>query len=196
MKQITSAGTKVNLKITDSEISIAKEVKEDIKSIVKKLEKATKVILDLKDAIVQQRPSKDDLSNKYRGKFLRYRRKITENFNEFLLAIRATIEKLAEISDPDMMRLKEILIAEVGELSDGSEAVLDLLQEPDKEGFTQTLERISSQIEKRQKSIKDVLDSQLLSHIDQDILGKLKIGELKFRIRRRARIIKQLARRK
>ena len=196
MKQVTSTGPKINLQITDSERAIAKEVKEEVKGILKKLDKATKVILDLKDAIIQQRPSKDDLSNKFRGRFLRYGRKITENFNEFLIAIRTTIEKLAEITDPDMMRLKEILVAEVGELSDGVEAILDLLKEPDKEGFTQTLERIAAQIEKRQKSIKDVLDSQLLSHIDQDILGKMKIGDMQFRIRRRARIIKQLARRK
>ena len=195
MKQIVAVGPKTNLTITDAEIEAAKSVKEDVKGILKKLDKATKTILDLRDAITQQHPSQDELANKYHGRLLRYRHKIIANFNDFFHAIKETIEKLTAITDPDMMRLKEILVAEISELSDGAEAVLDLLKETDKDGFTNTLEQISAQIDKRQKSIKDVIESQLLGHIDQDILGKMKIGDMQFRIRRRARIIKQLARR-
>lgn len=196
MKQSLAYSSKTNLEITDAEIAAAKEVRESVKDVLKKLDKAIKVILDFKAAIVQKRPSQDELVSKYKGRFLRYRRRITTVFNDFLVSIKKIIDKLAIISDPDMMRLKEILIAEIGELSDGAEAVMDLLKEPDKEGFTSTLERIAVQIEKRQKSIKDVIDNQLIGHIDADILGKLKISELRFRIKRNSRIIKQLARRK
>ncbi|MFA5023474.1 MAG: hypothetical protein WC523_00755 [Patescibacteria group bacterium] len=188
-------GQPSNLTITDSERSTAKEVKENFKEILKKLDKSVKVILDLKDAITQQRPSKGDLAGKYKGRLLRYGRKIKESFNDFLLSTKSGIEQLSGITDPNMMRLKEILLAEVGELSDGAEAVLDLLKEPDKEGFTQTLERVCFQIEKRNKSIKDVVDNQLFAHINQDILGKTKISELRFNIRRGSRILKILARR-
>ena len=195
MKTITSAGPQNSLQITELELSTAREVKEQIKEVLKKLDAATKTIIDLKDALITQRPSKDELNSKYKGKLLRYRRKIKAAFNDFLLSVRDMIEKLASITDPDMLRLKQIMIAEVGELSDGAEAIMDLLQESQREGFSDSLERITAQIEKRSKSISEVIGSQLLSHIDTDILGKMKISGLKFRIMRRARIIKQLARR-
>ena len=138
--------------------------------------------------------TKDDLKSKYRGRLLRYKRKIRTVFNEFLSSVKSSLEKIAEISDPDMIRLREIVIAEIGELSDGAEAIIDLLGETDREGFTKTIEQVASQVEKRQKSIIDVIDNQLFNHIDHDILGKMKISDLQFRMRRRARIIKQLVR--
>ena len=104
------------------------------------------------------------------------------------------MEKLAKISDPDMIRLREIIIAEIGELSDGAEAIIDLLNETDRESFTKTIEQVAGQVEKRQRSIIEVIDSQLFNHIDHDILGKMKISDLQFKIRRRARIVKQLVR--
>jgi len=194
MEKIAVFGPKMTLKITDTEIATAKQVKEDVKDVLKKLDLAARSILDLKDAVIQQRPSQDDLSNKYRGRFLRYRRNMTRVFNELASSVKMVIDKLSTISDPDMIRLKEILVAEISEFSDGTQAVLDLLKEPDRAGFTNTLERISVQIDKRNRSIKDVIDNQLIGHIDNDILGKMKISELRFNIRRRSRIIKQLAR--
>jgi len=184
----------MTLTVTDHERAIAKQVKEEFKRILHKLDKAVRSIADLRDAMVEERPSKEDLKSKYRGRLLRYKRKIRNIFNEFLSSVKSSLEKLSKISDPDMIRLREILIAEIGELSDGAEAIMDLLGETDREGFSKTIEQVSSQVEKRQKSIIDVIDNQLFNHIDHDILGKMKISDLQFRIRRRARIIKQLAR--
>lgn len=182
----------MTLEITDAEREIAKVVKKEFKQISKELNAAVKVVLDLRDAIVEQRPSKDDLKNKYRGRLIRYKKKIKDAFNHFLEHTKTTLEKAVEISDPEMVRLREILVAEIGELSDGVEALMDLLGETDRDSFTKTLEQISSQLEKRQKSIADVIDSQLFGHIEQDILGRMKISSLQQNIRRRTRIIRQL----
>ena len=194
MKTITSNGPQNNLKITEMELSAAREVKEQTKDVLKKMDTALKSVTDLKDQITKQRPSQKDLVNG-RAKLLRAGRKITVSFNAFALLVKDMIEKLAAISDPDMMRLKEILVAEVEEFAAGVAAVLDLLEEPGREGFTDSLERITAQIEKRSRNIAEVVNSQLLGHINNDILGKLKISELRFSIRRTARILKQLARR-
>ncbi len=187
-------GPRLTLVVTDEERAIAKEIKSDFKQILKQLDTAVKSVVDLRDAIVEQRPTKETLKGKYRGRLLRYRRKIRKTFNEFLSNVKASIEKLSKVSDPDMIKLREIIIAEIGELSDGAEAIMDILGETDREGFTKTLEQVASQVEKRQKSVIDVIDNQLFNHIDHDILGKMKISELQFRIRRRARIVKQLMR--
>lgn len=194
MKTTAETGPRLTLTVTDTERAVAKEVKDEFKDILKKLDKSVRSITDLKKVIVEKHPSQEDLKNKYRGRLLRYRRKIQKVFNDFLMDVQASLEKLAKISDPDMLRLREILAAEVGELSDGAEAVLDLLQDVERDGFTKTLEQICAQMEKRQKSIKDVIDNQLFGHIDQDVLGKMRISELRFRIMRRARVLKQLAR--
>jgi len=195
MKQLNAqTGPRMVLDITDAERAIAKEVKDDFKQTLKLLDTAIKVIVDLRDAIVEQRPKKDELNGKYRGRLLRYRRKISTAFNEFLNGVKAALEKLSQINDPEMISLREILIAEIGELSDGAEAIMDLLGETDRESFTKTLEQVASQIEKRQKSIADVIDNQLANHIDHDIFGKMKISEMRFRIKRRARIVRQLTR--
>lgn len=188
------SGPRMVLDVSSDERAIAKSVKEDFKKTLKKLDKAIDVVTDLKNAITEQRPSKDDLKDKYRGRLIRYRSKVRNIFNEFLQPTRKSLEDLSKVSDPEMIRLREIIVAEVGELSDGAEALLDLLEDPDKEGFTKTLEQLSAQIEKRKKSIIDVIDSQLFNHIDHDILGKMKISELHYNMRRRARIIRQLVR--
>jgi len=195
MKIITAeSGPRLTLTVTDTERATAKEVKNDFKGITKKLDKSVRSVSDLKKVIVEKHPSQEDLKGKYRGRLIRYRRQIQKVFNDFLMDVQSALEKLSKISDPDMLRLREILAAEVGELSDGAEAILDLLNDTDRDGFTKTLEQICAQMEKRQRSIKDVIDNQLFGHIDQDILGKMRISELHFKIMRRARILKQLAR--
>lgn len=189
------SGAQMVLDITDAERAVANQIKEDFKKILKKLDTAVKVIVDLRDAIVEQRPKKEELNKKLKPRLLRYRRKIRKVFNDFLTDVKNSLEKLSKVSDPEMIKLREIIIAEIGELSDGAEAMMDLLSETDRESFTKTLETLTSQMEKRQKSIVDVIDSQLFNHIDHDILGKMKISEMRFRIKRRARIVRLLMKR-
>ena len=188
----TSTGPKMVLEITDKERQIGKKVKKEFKTIAKELDAAIRVVVDLRDAIVNQRPTKDDLNKAYKGRLLRYKKKIKEAFNHFLAHTKQTLEAALEISDPEMVRLREILVAEIGELSDGVESLMDLLNETDRDGFTKTLEQLTGQLEKRQKSILDVFKNQFEGHIDQDILGKIKISELQHKIRRRVRIVRQL----
>jgi len=189
-----NSGLRMTLDISKEERSIAKEIKKEFKSNLKKLSDALAVILELRDALVEERPNKEDLRNKYRGRLVRYRAKVRNKFNSFLAATKKTLEKLSQISDPEMVKLREVIIAEIGEMSDGAEAILDLLDESSREGFTQTLERLAVQMEKRERSIIEAVDNQLFSHIDHDILGRMKISEIRFNIRKRSRIIKQLIR--
>lgn len=193
MKRLNAeTGPRMVLEISDAERAVAKQIKDDCRKILTQLNDAVRVITDLRDAIGEERPSRDDLKGKYRGRLLRYRRKILEVFNIFLSSVKKTLEKLSKVNDPEMVRLREIIIAEIGELSDGAEAVVDLLEETDREGFTKTLEQVAAQIEKREKSIIDVIDNQLTNHVDHDIFGKMKISEMRFRIKRRSRLIQRM----
>jgi hypothetical protein len=172
---------------------LAKAAKKEFKAILKDLDNALEVIFELRDAIVQQRPSKEDLQNTYRGRLLRYRRKITEVFNKLLIRFKNAIESLGDITDPDMANLKKIMIAEFDELSDGVENVLSTLDDVDKEGFTKELERLCTQMQIRSTSINEIIDNRLVNHIDSDILGKMKVSELKTRIIKRTRMLQKIS---
>lgn len=193
MSKTADQKTRLKLEVSERERATAKEIKTDFASLLKELDDALKVIYDLRDAIVQQRPSKDDLKTQYQGRLLRYKNKIIKEFNEFLNKLKATLDKIAEVSDPTMIRLREIIIAEFDELSDGVESILDLLKDADREGFTKSLERITTQLDKRRTSIKDIIDNQLFNHLERDIMGKMKISNLQHKIRVRQRLLRKLA---
>lgn len=191
MRQIhADQGPRLTMEVSERERVLAKAAKKEFKDILKDLDNALKVIYDLRDAIVQERPSKEDLQNTYRGRLLRYRRNITEIFNKLLIRFKNAIQSLNDITDPDMANLKKIMVAEFDELSDGVEAVLGLLDDTAKEGFTKELERLCTQMQRRNTSISEIIDNRLLNHIDSDILGKLKVSQCKARIIKRSRLLR------
>lgn len=178
--------------ITEQEKQRAREVKKQFKDIIRELDKALRVIFDLRDAIVQDRPSKEHLKNRYSGRLLRYRRKIIFSFNNLLQNLKSVLNNFAPILDPEMVKLRGIIVAEFDELSDGVESLLVLLGDPDREGWTKSVERITGQLQRRQISIKNTVDDQLFGHIENDILGKMKISSLSARIIKRTRLLRNL----
>jgi uncharacterized protein YlxP (DUF503 family) len=195
LKTIADLGPRLTVQISEQEKQLAKNAKIEFKAVLKELKEAIEVIIDLKDSITSQHPSKEDLANKYKGRLLRYKRKIVTNFNTFLKHLQTSMISLAKINDPDIARLREILAAEVSELRDGVEAVLDLMDDVDKNDFTQTLEQLAAQIEKRRHSIGDAIGNQLFNKIDHDLLGIMRISQLRFRTQKRARLMLQLVKR-
>ena len=72
MKKIhAEQGPRLTMEVSERERAIAKAAKKEFKEILKALDKALNVIYDLRDAIVKQRPSQEELENKYRGRLLR-----------------------------------------------------------------------------------------------------------------------------
>ena len=194
-KKIADLGPRLTVVITPEEKELAKNSKAEFKMVLKELKAAIGVILDLRDSILEQRPSKEDLSNKYRGRLLRYKRKITDSFNIFLQHLQTNLGNLAKINDPDMIRLREILVAEVSELTDGIEAILDLIHDVGKDNFTQMLEQLTAQNQKRQHSISDAVANQLFNHLDHDLLGRMRLSQLRFNIQKRSRLMLMLIKR-
>lgn len=193
MKKIRAEeGPRLTIEVSEREKSVAKAAKKEFKEILKDLNNALSIIYDLRDAIVQQRPSKEDLQNTYKGRLLRYRRKIAEAFNKLLVRFKNAVQSLNEITDPDIANLKKIMVAEFDELSDGVEGVLVLLKNAAKEGFTKELERLCTQMEQRSTSINEVIDNRLFNRIDNDILGKLKMSSWKGRIIARTRLLHKM----
>lgn len=185
-KKTAESGPRLTVKISDEEKQIAKQAKAEFKLVLKELKIAVELVTDLRDSIVDQNPSKDELNNVYRGRILRYRKKIVDKFNAFLIHLQSNISLMSNINDPDMYRLREILVAEVGELIDGTEVLLELLHDPIRNNFIQSLEQIVWQIEKRKYSIEDAIANQLFNHLDHDLLGRIRISTLSNRTTERS----------
>lgn len=191
MKKIhASQGPRFTSEVSENEKTVARSVKKDFKELLKNLDAALKLIYDFKDAIVEEHPSKEDLKNRYKGRVLRYKRKLVQTFNEVLNNLKSTVSSLKDIMDPEMTNLRALIMAEFDELSDGVEGVLDLLDDIDSEGFTKKLERLTTQLQSRKTSIEEIIDNQMMGHLENDILGKMKISSLKTRIIRRTRLMR------
>ena len=195
MKKIHAEQSRLTMDVSDRERTIAKAAKKEFKEILKELDEALNVIYDLRDAIVKQRPNQNDLVNKYKGRLLRYKRKVVEIFNKLLIHLQSALQSLSDITDPEMAHLKKIIISEFDELSDGVEGIISLLKTPGRDGFTKNLERLSTQMQRRYISISEIIDNQLFDHLERNILGKMKIStiQLKTRIRKRTRLLQQIS---
>jgi len=187
-----AATPRFTVQITDSEKKRAVEIKKQFKEVLREMDKSLQTVYDLRDAIVQDRPSKDDLKTKYVGRMLRYRRVIVKAFDSLLNNLQTVLNNFSLIIDPEMMKLRGIIVAEFDELSDGVESLLALLGDIDREGFTKSLERLAEQLQKRQRSIRNSIDDQLFGHLENNILGKMKISSLQARIIKRTRLMRKL----
>ena len=179
-------GSMMTVAITEKEKDIARKVKEDFSEALHSLVGSIDTVADLRDAVVSQAPTAEDIKDDYKLKFKQYKAVIMESFNKSLVKMKSSLELMAGILDPDMMRLREIIIAEVSELSDGAEAIMDALDESDKDDFIKKIEYVTNQMEKRERSVTEAIESQLFGHIDHNILGRMKISEVRYRIMKRS----------
>lgn len=184
---------RLTLEVSEKEREIAKNSKKEFKALLKDLDDAIQLVFGLKDALIKERPSQETLKNVYRGRLLRYRRKVQDAFNANILKLKAAIERLAPITDSEMAKLREIIVSEFDALSDSIEAFLDLLGNPEREEFTQKIEKVCTQLDSRRKSINDVIDSQLFGHINSDILGRKKVSSIKADIYKRIRLLRKIS---
>lgn len=192
MKQVhAEQSPKFTTDVPDGEKAIAKQVKKDFKDLLDSLDDALKLIYDFKDAVLEEHPSKEDLNNSYKGRVIRYKRKLVEAFNGVLEGLKKTVNSLQGIMDPEMLNLRALIMAEFDELSDGVEGVLDLFKDMNSDGFTKELERLCTQLKSRKTSISGIIDNQLMSHLENDILGKMKISSMQARIIKRTRLMRK-----
>lgn len=110
--------------------------------------------------------------------FKKYKRKTQEVFNEFIEQLESALkEAYRAISDTEMNRIIDTIVAEVREIRDGVIQLLHLLDEPESPEFIATFTDTVERLMKRKESLDEVVSDQLFSHIDFDILGKIRLGK-------------------
>ena len=193
MKIHADLGPKLTIDVTKQERETAKSAKKQFKALLKQLDDAFDLIFDFKDAVVREHPSQETLQSTYHGRILRFRRKVQKTFNALLLELQKEIQNLSSIMDTEMSQLEKVILSEFDEISDLVESFLELLGDAKRDGFTQKLEKLCTQLDQRKGSINDIIDQQLFNHLETDILGKTKISHYKAQIYKRIRLLRKLS---
>lgn len=109
--------------------------------------------------------------------FKQYKRQTQKLFNEFIDSLEiALIESNKTVSDSEMERIQDTIVAEIREIRDGAEKLLILMREPDDVGFVKSFTGIMERLNIRRDSMGDLVSDSLFSHLDFDILSKIRLG--------------------
>lgn len=109
--------------------------------------------------------------------FKQFKRKMQRMFNEFIDALELALQESNKtVTDSEMDRIVDTVVAEVREIRDGAEKLLVYLKEPQEsdfvKNFTATVERLNA----RRESLTEIVTDQLFVHVDEDVLNKVRLG--------------------
>lgn len=114
--------------------------------------------------------------------FKQYKRRIQGLFNEFIEKLEIALnEAYQTVSDSEMERILDTVVAEVREIRDGVQKLLILLKEPQDSGFVKGFTSIVERLKTRKDSLSEICTESLADHINYDILGQIRLGSVGFR---------------
>lgn len=109
--------------------------------------------------------------------FKQYKRRTQKIFNELIdLLEAALIEMNKTVSDSEMERIQDMVVGEIREIRDGVERLLVLLKEPQESGFVKGFTTVMERLNARKTSLEEIISDQLFSHVDYDVLGRIRLG--------------------
>lgn len=179
-----SADALLSIDINESEQRQAKKVRSEFKKLVANLDGVFKSLGSLNAGLIglDENPQLSD----YRYLFLKYRQRVQFLFNRFLDQFEHCLKELEKmVSDRETLKLKNSIIGEVRELRDGVLTLLELLREPGRQEFVKMYRETFLRLDQRQSSLSEIITDSLFGHIDNNILGQIKIGKSKFRLSKR-----------
>lgn len=109
--------------------------------------------------------------------FHQYRKKTQRLFNDMIKQLELALKELHKtVSDTEMEQIKDTIVGEIREIRDGGIELLDLLENPTDKKFVQDFKATVGRVLQRGEALEEVISDQLLSKIDADVLGKIKLG--------------------
>lgn len=121
--------------------------------------------------------------------FVRYKHRITDLFNDFLNHLQISLQEMNKmLSDNEMENIKDTIVGEAREIRDGVEELSQLLDTPDAPDFINDFGNCYDRLEQRTDSLNEIITDHLFSHIDYDILGRIKLGAKNIRFTKKGTI--------
>jgi hypothetical protein len=170
-----------SVEISEDEMTKASKTRESFDLLAKKLDEAfdkLKMVRELLDQFTDPSQFK-----KMRDLFIRYKHRIVGLFNEFIDQLQAALESMNDsLSDTEMDNIKDTIVGECGELRDGMDTISEILDEPDSPKFLNNFKSTFDRLQERKDSLHEIITDHLFSHIDYDILGRIKLGTIRAKI--------------
>lgn len=164
-----------SIEISDAEREQAAQTRKDFESLTEIMNEAFEHLFILSDALNGVTETSQFVSMS--KLFLRYTRKIRKLFNNFIKQLEKCLLALNKtVTDARMVKIRDTIVGEVREIRDGILEVLDILNEPDSKDFVQNFRTIVERLGQRSDSLEEVITDQLFSHLDEDILGHIRLG--------------------
>jgi len=167
-----------SIDITDNEMAQAAQTRKEFESLIFHMDDAFQHLYKLDSALESLKDSANFSS--LADLFVKFRRKTKKLFDVFIKQLESSLFSINKmISDSEMVRIKETIVAEIREIRDGVNEILQVLEVPTDPQFIQDYREIVERIGHRANSLEEVITDQLYSHIDHDILGKIRLGSKK-----------------
>lgn len=175
------AGPIYSIEISEDEKSQAQTTRDSFEILANNLDEAFDKLKVVRELLEQ---FKDPSHFKHlRDLFIRYKHRIISLFNEFLTQLQQALGHLNNtISDSEMENIKDTIVGESRELRDGIDELAEFLEEPDSPDFIKSFSETYDRLNERKNSLHEIITDHLFSHIDYDILGKIKLGSIKAKI--------------
>lgn len=162
------------------------EISEEEKAQASRTREEFQVLLDLMDEVFDHLLILDNALEgiqdptglaQFNKLFLQYKRKAKKLFNIFVKQLeKALLEMNKMVSDSEMERVRDTIVAEVREVRDGAIELFELLEMIEDKQFIQDFRATVERIHNRAESLQEIITDQLFAHIDHDILGQIRLG--------------------
>lgn len=174
--QLSKKAVTINsIDISPEEQEQAAKTRKEFEELLVRMNKAFEHLNTLNGALSDI--SDASLLEPLRKLFKQYKRKIQKLFNDFIEQLETSLlEANKTVSDSEMERIQDTVVAEIREIRDGAQKILVLLKDPQEADFIKDFTTIVEQLNTHRKSLDDIVKDQMFVHIDYDILGRIRLG--------------------
>lgn len=164
-----------SIEISDEECQQAQATRVAFEDMLEKQEAAFEHLRLLSDSLTGAADSSVFLS--MAKLFVQYRRKTKKLFNEFITQLEESLKALNEtLSDSHMEKIRDTILNEVREIRDGVIEILEYLERPHEKTFIQDFTSTAKRLIERGEALNEIVTDELFGHLDEDILGELRLG--------------------
>jgi hypothetical protein len=166
-----------SIDISEDEKSQAANTREEFQVLLEVMDEVVDYLNILNNALEGIQDTSE--LGQFNKLFLRYKRKARRLFNVFIKQLEKALKNVNKtITDTELDRIRDTIVAEVREIRDGAIELFDLLENPEEKTFVQEFRSTVERLIIRSDALKQVITDQLFSHIDHDILGQIRLGFL------------------
>jgi hypothetical protein len=163
--------------VSDEEKAAANQIRESFYRTLKTLEefhRYLKVFFDHADNL-----GENENLNAINGLIRKYTNKLKRKFNEFTFVMQHSIRLSVELgTDPKMEELRDLIIESAKNIRHLLVELLKLFGKLGDQDFLTNAKSFFPFLDKAISSLVDVIRTKLFDHIDRDIMGKIKIGNI------------------